>query len=208
MSSIYVDRVPNQYSKEACVLIRESTYENGKVVKKTLANISFLSPELIDIISKSLRGERFVQESVLTESIDIQNTIPSGHVNAVKLAMERLGMAKLIDPKASPEKDLILGLIAARILEPESKLATSTWWKTNTLASEFGIEDADENDIYRAMDWLLARQSTIENRLAQRHVKTDIPQHRLFKTRFTSLSNFRVKLAYPQDRLTFIIFGS
>jgi transposase len=172
MSSIYVDRVPNQYSKEACVLIRESTYVNGKVVKRTLANISFLSPELIDIISKSLRGERFVQESVLTESIDIQNTIPSGHVNAVKLTMERLGMAKLIDPKASPEKDLILGLIAARILEPESKLATSTWWKTNTLASEFGIEDADENDIYRAMDWLLSRQSAIENRLAQRHVKS------------------------------------
>jgi transposase len=61
-------------------------------------------------------------------------------------------------------------MVAARIVAPSPKLATTRWWHTTTLASDFGVVDANEDDLYAAMDWLLERQDAIQKKLAARHL--------------------------------------
>ena len=93
-----------------------------------------------------------------------------GHVQAVALSMRRLGLASLIAAKPCGERELVLAMVASRILAPHTKLATTRWWHTTTLAEEFGVADADEDDLYAAMDWLLDRQDTVQKKLAARHL--------------------------------------
>ncbi len=94
-----------------------------------------------------------------------------GHVQAVLSMMRHLGFEKLLASTSSKERDLVVGMITARILDPESKLATTRWWHTTTLPEILGVSDADEDDLYDAMDWLLQRQGHIEKKLAARHLK-------------------------------------
>jgi hypothetical protein len=91
-------------------------------------------------------------------------------VQAVALAMQRLGFSSLVASKPSRERDLVCAMVAARILAPHTKLATTRWWHTTTLAEDFGVADATEDDLYAAMDWLLERQDTIQKKLAARHL--------------------------------------
>ncbi|HNI72802.1 MAG TPA: IS1634 family transposase [Accumulibacter sp.] len=94
-----------------------------------------------------------------------------GHVQAVSLAMWRLGLASLIATQPSRQRDLVLAMVAARIVQPSTKLATSRLWHCSTLAEDSGVAEADENDLYAAMDGLLARQDSIEQKLAARHLR-------------------------------------
>jgi len=84
--------------------------------------------------------------------------------------MQRLELAALIAAKPCRERDLVLAMMASRIVAPHTKLATTRWWHTTTLAEDFGVADASEDDLYAAMDWLLARQDTIQKKLATRHL--------------------------------------
>ncbi len=151
-------------------LLRRSYREDGKVKNETLGNLSHLPDSLIDIIRRTLQGETFVAAS---QGFEIVRSRPHGHVHAVSLAMQRLGLASLIASQPSRERDLVVAMIAARIVEPDTKLATSRRWHCSTLAEDFGVADADEDDLYAAMDWLLARQDTIEQKLAARHLGPD-----------------------------------
>lgn len=149
-------------------LLRRSYREGGKVKNETLGNLSHLPAELIDLLRRALAGERFIS----LEQWELGPGLPHGHVIAVLGMMKRLGLEKLLAAEHSRQRDLVLGMIAARLLEPASKLATSRLWKQSTLAAELSIEDADEDELYAAMDWLLARQDQIEKRLARRHLKS------------------------------------
>jgi hypothetical protein len=148
-------------------LLRRSYREDGKVKNETLGNLSHLPEALIEIIRRSLQGETFVP---LAQAFEVTASRAHGHVQAVSAAMRRLGMAELIAPKGSRERDLVCAMVAARIVAPHTKLATTRWWHTTTLAEDFGVADADENDLYAAMDWLLARQDKIQKKLAARHL--------------------------------------
>lgn len=148
-------------------LLRRSYREGGRVKNETLGNLSHLPDPLIEIIRRTLRGESFVPAG---QALEIVGSRPHGHVQAVAAAMRRLDMASLLGAKASPERQRVLAMIAARIVAPSPKLATTRWWHTTTLAEDFGVVDADENDLYAAMDWLLERQERIEKKLAARHL--------------------------------------
>ena len=150
------------------VLLRRSYRESGKVKKQTLANLSHLDPELIELIRGWLRGERYVEAQAAFQT---ERSLPAGHVNAV-LAMARgLELARLLDRAPSRERDLALAMICQRVLQPQSKLATARALSRSTLASELGVEGADQDDLYAALDWLLQRQARIEERLARRHLR-------------------------------------
>jgi len=149
-------------------LLRRSYREGGTVKNETLGNLSHLPESLIDIIRRSLQGETFVP---VGEAFEVVGSRGHGHVQAVARAMQRLDFASLIAAKPSRERDLVRAMVAARIVAPHTKLATTRWWHTTTLAQDFGVVDADENDLYAAMDWLLARQDTIEKKLAARHLQ-------------------------------------
>src|SRR6266404_8773768 len=148
-------------------LLRRSYRDGDRVKNETLGNLSHLPAPVIDLVRRALRGETFVPVS---ERLEVLGSRPHGHVQAVRVAMQRLGIESLIGSRPSPERDRILALIAARVLSPHTKLATTRWWHTSTLAEEFGVSSADEDDLYAAMDWLLERQPVIERKLAARHL--------------------------------------
>lgn len=149
-------------------LLRRSYREDGKVKNETLGNLSHLPDALIDIIRRSLQGETFVAAS---QAFEVVRSRAHGHVQAVALAMQRLGLASVIASTPSRERERVLAMVASRILQPDTKLATSRRWHCSTLAEDFGVADATEDDLYAAMDWLLARQDAIEQKLAARHLR-------------------------------------
>jgi transposase len=163
---MHIDGVPNRTSRPT-YLLRESYREGKKVRKRTLANLSALSDEQIDAIRAVLSGQsvRPVEELWQTS-----RSRSHGAVQAVRVAMQRLGFESLIASRASAERDAVCAMVAARILAPHTKLATTRWWHTTTLAEEYGVVEADEADLYAAMDWLLERQGAIEKKLAARHL--------------------------------------
>ena len=167
---MYIATVPNRKSPPA-LLLRESYREKGKVKTRTLANLSCLPPQSIDVLRRSLKGENLVS----TNAFEIvENGSPAhGHVYAVTTAMRRLGLSQLISSRRSRERDLVVAMVVARILEPKSKLATTLWWEDTTLPETLEVSDANEKDLYDAMDWLLECQNRIENKLASRHLKSN-----------------------------------
>lgn len=148
-------------------LLRRSYREHGKVKNVTVANLSHLPEPTIDLIRRSLRGESFLS---VEEQFDVLASPHHGHVQAVLQAMHRLDFARLVASRSCRERDLVLGMVAARVLRPQSKLATSRWWHTTTLPRLLGVEEATEDDLYAAMDWVLQRQQAVEKRLARRHL--------------------------------------
>ena len=164
---MHIHVIPNRDSPPT-VLLRES-YRDGKTVKKrTLANLSALPAEQIELIRQVLRGEKLVAPASLFE---IDASRHHGHVQAVWLAMQRLGLAQLLSTRPCAERQRVLAMIAARILSPHSKLATTRWWDTTTLPELFELDACDEQALYAAMDWLLERQDAIQGKLAQRHLQ-------------------------------------
>src|SRR5438067_1091084 len=148
-------------------LLRRSYREGGKVKNETVGNISHLPVELVELVRAGLRGEPV---GVLSDGFTIERSLPAGHVIAALCMARRLELARLLDRESSRERDLVLAMILARAIAPASKLATIRAFGQSTLAEELGVADADEDDLYAAMDWLLDRQARIEDRLARRHL--------------------------------------
>src|SRR3970040_2820808 len=163
---MHIHIVPNRGSPPT-VLLRESYREGNKVGKRTLANLSSLAAAQIEAIRAALRGETLQPGAQRFEAI----ASPAyGHVQAVALSMQRLGLASLLASKHCVERDLVLAMVSSRILAPHTKLANTRWWHTTTLAEDFGVADASEDDLYAAMDCLLVRQDTVQKKLAARHL--------------------------------------
>jgi transposase len=148
-------------------LLRRSYRQDGKVKKETLANLSHLPPEAIDAIRRVLAGETLVGAE---DAFEIERSLPAGHVNAALAMARRLELPRLLDRSGCRERDLCMAMILGRVICPGSKLGTVRSLGQSTLASELGVEGADEDDLYAAMDWLLKRQDRIEDRLAARHL--------------------------------------
>lgn len=148
-------------------LLRNSYREDGKVKKQTLANLSHLPQPLIELIRSWLAGERFLPAG---EALSIRRSLPHGHVAAVLGLARVLGLPGMLERRPSRSRDLALALVVARLTAPASKLATAALLGQSTLGEVLGVADADENELYGAMDWLLARQERIERALAARHL--------------------------------------
>lgn len=150
-------------------LLRRSYRQGGKVKHQTLGNLSHLPRDLIDLIRKRLRGE-----PLGGDGWDIVRSLPHGHVAAVLGTLRQIGLEKLLASRASRQRDLVLGMIVARLVEPSSKLATARALKaetaTTSLPSELRLEELDEDELYDALDWLTAAQPRVENKLAKKHL--------------------------------------
>ena len=166
---MYVEVVPNRSSPPA-ILLREGWREGSKVRKRTLANLSSWPPAKIEALRKLLKNQPLVSPD---QAFSIVSSRPHGHVELVLEACRRLSLPKLLDRASSPQRSAVLAMIAQRLLHPASKLATTRLWHATTLAQELDLQDADEDALYEAMDWLLQRQQRIERRLAQRHLQDD-----------------------------------
>jgi transposase len=171
---MYVATIPNRNSPPA-ILLRESFRLHGKVNNRTLANISHWPSAQVDALRAVLKGATSVAVAApLPQAFEIVRSRPHGHVAAVLATMRKLQLDRLIDKHPSDELDLVLAMIAERILEPASKLATSRALHPDTLTSTLGellhLDSPTEDELYRAMDWLLPQQARIEQALAKRHL--------------------------------------
>jgi len=191
---MHIDTVPNRSSPPA-ILLRESYRENGKVCKRTLANLSDWPAEKVEALRRVLKNQLGAFTGVDGSAaevlrglphtgaiggghgggLEIVRSLPHGHVAAVVGTMQALDFPKLLGPKGCRERDLCMALIAARILRPLSKLATAngfaTETATDTLSSVLGVQNATTKELYAALDWLGSRQPWIEKKLAARHLK-------------------------------------
>jgi transposase len=163
---MYVESVPNRNSPPA-ILLREAWREDGKIRKRTIANLSDWPESRIDAFRRVLRDEPL---AAAEDAFTIESSLPHGHVEAILGTIRKLGLDALIASKPSRQRDLVLAMIAERLLHPCSKLATTRLWPTTTLAEELLVGDADVDELYEAMDWLLERQPRIEKKLAARHL--------------------------------------
>ena len=193
---MYIDFVPNRRSKPA-ILLRESIREGKRIRKRTIANLSALTLEQAEAIRLVLKGEQLAPAG----GLDCIRSLPHGHVEAVRIAMRRLGFDKLIDGKASRERDLVAAMVAGRIIAPEaSKLAMTHAFSDTTLAEEFSVADAHEDELYAAMDWLIERQDKIEKRLAKRHLKEGgLVLFDLTSSSFEGVTCPLAKIGYSRD---------
>ena len=193
---MHIHVVPNRGSSPT-VLLRESYREGHKVCKRTLANLSSLSAAQIEAIRAALRGETW---QPVAQCFEITSSCSHGQVQAIALTMQRLGFASLVASKPCGERDLVLAMVAARIMAPHTKLATTRWWHTTTLAEDFGVASCNEDDLYAAMDWLLARQDMIQKKLAARHLTTGaLVLYDLSSSYFEGTTCPLAKLGYSRD---------
>jgi hypothetical protein len=167
---MYITRVPNRESPPA-VLLRESYREGGKVKNRTLANLSSWPEAKVEALSRALKG---LPPAGLEGMVEISRSLPHGHVAAVLGTIGDLGLGELIEPAGSRQRDLVIAMITAAVIDGSSKLATARGLRAGTAASSLGavlgLEACDEDDLYAAMDWLLPRQEAIEDALAARHL--------------------------------------
>ena len=168
---MYIESVPNRSSPPA-ILLRESFRVGGRVKKRTLANLSKLPANAIEALRRILRGERLVNPD---DAFSCVRSLPHGHVAAVLGTLKRLGLHTLLARGASRARDLVLALLVARVIDPQSKLATARALTpesaVSTLGESLGLGDVDPHELYDAMDWLVERQSALEQRLAKRHLQ-------------------------------------
>jgi transposase len=193
---MHINVIPNRGAAPT-ILLRESFRDGTKVCKRTLANLSALSAAQVQMIRGALRGD--VLQAV-EKTFEVIASPAHGHVQAVFLAMQRLGFASVLASKPSRERDLVLAMVASRIICPATKLATTRLWSVSTLAQEFGVSDADEDELYAAMDWLLAGQDRIQKKLAARHLKEDsLVLYDLSSSYFEGSHCPLAKLGYSRD---------
>ena len=179
-------------------LLRRTYREAGVVKNETVGNISHLPEELVELIRRFLRGERFLG---VEESFAVEASLPHGHVEAALQMARRLELARLLDRAPSRERQLVLAMLVERVLCPASKLATARGLADSTLAAELGVEGADEDDLYGALDWLAERKQAIERRLVRRHLH--LGGHALYdvsSSYFEGRSCPLAQLGYSRDR--------
>ena len=190
----YKDRVYESH------LLRRTFREAGKVKHETVGNLSHLPPYVIEMIRQALQGEAFVS---VEASFECMRSLPHGHVAAVLGTLRLLGLDKVIASRPCPERDLVVAMIAARIIDSCSKLATgravAVDTATTTLGDELSLGSVDEDALYAAMDWLLPRQEKIEDELARRHLDNTLILYDVTSSYFEGRTCPLAKLGHSRD---------
>ena len=167
---MYVAIVPNRNSPPA-ILLQESYREGGRVKKRTIANLSKVPPAAVEALRRALAGETLVSAD---EHLDIERSVPHGAVAAVVGTIKKLRLDHLIASRRSPERDRVVAMVAARILEPTSRLALARMLDpetaTDTLGGVLDVEGVTADQLYSALDWLWKRKERIEAKLAEQHL--------------------------------------
>jgi hypothetical protein len=176
LDRMHIDNAGRQYTTVdgerrayPCHLLRRSFRdEQGRPRKETLANLSALPPDAIDMLRKVLKGATMVDADA---AFDTERSVPHGDVAAAHVMAARLKLKQLLGP-AGRERDIAYALILSRAVRPRSKLSTVQWWHEGdtTLGTDLGVADCSTDEVYAAMDWLVDQQKNIEAQLAKRHL--------------------------------------
>ena len=175
IAAMYIEPVPNRKSRPT-ILLRESWREDGKVKKRTIANLTDWDPQLVEHFKVLLRGG--VAVASINEILTTERSLPHGHVAAVLGTARICGIASFFDAAPARLNPVLLAMTVARVIEPASKLAT--WRSLNpetacySLGAVLGLSDLSRDDMYRAIDWLAQNQGKIEQKLAKKHLTNGV----------------------------------
>src|SRR4051812_48006903 len=160
---MFIQVIPNRGSPPA-ILLRESYREGGKVKKRTLCNLTHWPPSLLEGFKALLKGGTVISAPASPEVFTIRRALPHGHVAAVLGTLRQIGLDRILGPDGNRCRDLVIAMVAARLTEPTSKLATAKALSPETAASSLGeimgLDAVDEDELYRALDWLAGRPAT------------------------------------------------
>ncbi len=134
---MYIEKVPNRNSPPA-VLLRESYREDGKIKKRTLANLSSLPEEIVDNMKLALTGAKLSINETVDNNFEITRSLPHGHICLILETIKKLKLDTIISPKPSRNRDLVMAMITARIINPASKLATARGFNSETCSHSLG----------------------------------------------------------------------
>jgi hypothetical protein len=168
---VYIETIPNRSSPPA-ILLREGYRENGKVIKRTLANLSGWDSQLVEHFRVLLKGGVAVESAA--SLLTIERSLPHGHVAAVLGAARGSGAAEWFGSAPEELQPVLLAMLVARVIAPASKLATHRLLHEDTascsLGRVLGVSQCSPDELYRALDWLHEAQPAIERRLARAHL--------------------------------------
>src|SRR5208283_3424447 len=168
---MYIEVVPNRKSPPA-ILLRQAYREDGKVKKRTLANLTDWPKELIEGFRALLKGGKVVAAE--REAVSILRSLPHGHVAAALGTLRAIGLDRVLGPPGNRRRDLVIAMVVSRLIAPGSKLATARGLDpataTSSLGEVLGLRAVDEDELYGALDWLRQRQPAIEKSLARKHL--------------------------------------
>ena len=167
---MYIEAVPNRDSPPA-ILLRESYREDGKVIKRTLLNLSDWPADRIAGFKMLLKGGTVIPRD--QQAITITRSLPHGHVAAALGMARKIGLDRLLGPDGNRCRDLVLGMVVNRLLEPAPSSpprALSPDTASSSLGQQLGLGVVDEDELYTALDWLAVRQPAIEAALAKIHL--------------------------------------
>jgi hypothetical protein len=171
---MHIQVIPNRGSPPA-ILLRESYREGGKVKKRTLLNLTHWPPALLEGFKALLKGGTVIPGPACPEVFTIRRALPHGHVAAVLGTVRQIGLDRILGPDGNRCRDLVVAMVASRLIDPTSKLATAKALSPETAASSLGaimgLGEVDEDELYVALDWLCERQGAVEAALARRHLR-------------------------------------
>jgi hypothetical protein len=146
-------------------LLRESYREDGKVKKRTVANLSSCSAEEVAAIRFALKHKGELSElTCKKKDIHLEEGLSVGAIWTVYQLAKRLGIEKALGNDNSGK--LALWQVMARTLEQGSRLSAVRLAKTHAACDVLGIgEGFNEDDLYVNLAWLSDQQERIEDRL-------------------------------------------
>ena len=201
--AVHVATIKKRHNGKTYVthLLRHTYREDGKVKHVTVANLSDLPDDLIELIRRRLAGDPL---PVGEDNFQIVRSLPHGHVAAVLGTLKKIGLDRLISSKPCREAELVVAMIVLRIISPGSKLANLTSLHPETaehsLAGELRLEDIETAELYEALDWLLQRQSRIENKLAKKHLAEGIlVLYDVSSSYYTGRQSELIRMGYSRD---------
>ena len=145
---MHIERVPNRDSRPT-ILLRQSYREGKKVRKHALANLTRWPPQIVETLRQELKGQKLVPSQ---QAFTIERSIPHGHVQAVLGTIRTIGLDTLVAARRSRQRDLVVAMIAERLLEERPKLASARLWHTTTLPEELSVQGTDVDELHEAMD--------------------------------------------------------
>src|SRR5262244_3747589 len=152
-------------------LLRESYRANGKVLHRTIANVSQCSEAEIEAMRLALRHKGELEHfGTIQDEITLKQGLSVGAVWTVYQVARRLGIEKALG--TTRDGKLALWQVIARVIDQGSRLSAVRLAMSHAACDVLGLGPFDEDALYDNLDWLAARQAPVEDQLFAQHTKT------------------------------------
>jgi hypothetical protein len=152
-------------------LLRESYRANGKVLHRTIANVSHCSAAEIEAMRLALRHKEDLEHlGTVQDAVTLKQGVSFGAVWTVYHVARRLGIAQALG--TTREGKLALWQVMARVIDQGSRLSAVRLAMSHAACDVLGLGPFDEEALYENLDWLAGAQALVEDRLFAQRTKT------------------------------------